>query len=118
VRIDVQHRHQIAARIVDRDYDLRSGGRVAGDVPRERVYIGHYLRRPFPRGGAADAAIEWNLQASERSLIGADAQQPWRHDAIETRPTRVGKPLMEYGGAGRHRGDRVVHVFEHRVQLA
>src|SRR5262245_6751841 len=87
-------------------------------MAREGVNVGNQLRGAFARGGAADAAIEGNLQTSERALIRADAQQPWRYDTIEAGPARVRQPLMQDGRAGGHGGDRIVDAGEHGVELA
>src|SRR5262249_18836687 len=69
------------------------------------------------RGGAADAAIERDLQATDPTLVGADAQQARRDHAIEAGPARIGNLSEEDGGGGRHGGDRVVDAVEQAADV-
>ncbi len=81
------------------------------------VDVFYHLRLSQPRGGAADAAIERDLQATDPALVGADAEEPRRHHAIETGPTRMGNFAEEDGGGGRHHGDRVIDPKEDAFEL-
>ena len=66
---------------------------------------------------AADAAVERDLEATERPLIRPHAQEPRRHDAIETGPARGRQRAMDQTSRRRHRRDRIVHPVEHRREL-
>src|SRR4030095_441313 len=92
--VDVEHGDQLACSTEHRDDDLRSRTGVARDVSRKLVHIRDAHRAPRghipgarPRGcRTADAPAERDLEAAKRALIGPDAQQLWRYDAIEPRP--------------------------------
>ena len=100
MRIEIEHGHELARGVINGHHDLRSRRGVAGDVTRKRVNVGHELRAPLARRRSADAAIERDLQASERSLIRTDAHQTRRNHAIKTGPTGIWQLFMENAGGG------------------
>lgn len=114
MRVEIEHRHELAGSIEDRHHHLGSGRDVAGDMSRKGVNVGDELAATFARRRAADAAGERNLEAAERPLIGADPEHPRCDDAVETREARAGHGAEYQASQGRHHRDRIVDPIEHR----
>lgn len=83
--------------IEDGDDDLGSRPRIARDVVDLRDVIDD-LDLARARARAADAAIEVDPKAPERSLVGADGQRAIRHAPVEAAPVRLRERLPEETG--------------------
>src|SRR5215475_14369314 len=64
--IDVEDGDERAARVEDRNDDLGSRPRIAGDVTRKPSDVWHDDASLFLGGQAADAAPEFDVQTAER----------------------------------------------------
>ena len=69
--VDIEHTDDLAFS-VQRDHDLGIGRAVAGDMPREGVYVGHKLGFILRGRCAAHAAAEWDLDAGDAPLERAE----------------------------------------------
>jgi hypothetical protein len=87
--------------------------RVTGDVARELVRQRIIVRRPPP--SCRRRLPKRDLEAAERALIGSDAQQLRRGDAIETRPEEA-EAVMQECADRRHRRHGIVDVAHDLVE--
>lgn len=117
VRVDIEHRHQFAERVENRDDDLGARQGVAGDVPGKAVDIGHDLSAALAGGRSADATSKGNLEAPQWPLVWTNSQQPRCHHAVEAGPAGVGKSLMEQTSGTRHRRDGIAEASDDGVDL-
>jgi hypothetical protein len=72
--VDINNRSQFPAGVDNRYHNLAVGRRVARDVTRERMYIGHQLCLLFRRAFAADTTPERDAQTRSLALERTEAQ--------------------------------------------
>ena len=116
-RVEIQNRKQLALRIDHGNDDFGSAARIAGDVTLEGVNVIHDLRSSAGCGNATHALIERDLEASNRSLVGSDAQQFCLDNTIEAYPARPGQILLKDSNHGCHAGDRIGYALQERGDL-
>jgi hypothetical protein len=86
-------------------------------VPGKLGDVGDDDRRPVRRRRPADPSPELDVEAAQRSLVRADAEQPPGLDhPVESCP-EVPERMMNEGADRRHSGDRVVDAGEHALDL-
>ena len=117
MRVDVEDGEHPSGAVDQRNHDLGARRRVAGHVSREGVDVGHELGLARTRRGAADAAVEGDVDAGHRPLEGADPQQLRRDDAIEAGPAGVGQGLVNRRRQVGHQRYRVAGAVEQSNDL-
>jgi len=105
-------------RVEDGDDDLRSAAPVTRDVTGEGVHVGDDLGGAGAGGRSADPLGEGDVEAAQRALVRADAEEPvGLDDPVETRP-QVAEGVVHQAGDGGHRGDVVaLEAGEHAADV-
>jgi hypothetical protein len=88
--VDVEHGNQFARLIADGHADLRAGVAVTGDVTRELRNVRDDLSSARPSRRTADPAVERDVQAAQRALVGPHDELPDVYE-IEADPEVVGQ---------------------------
>lgn len=117
VRVDVEHGAQSSTAVENRHDDLRSAFGVTGDMPGECVHVFDNLCPHAFRGCTANTLRELDLEAADRTLIGADSKAFRGDNPIKAYPAGSGDTLHQNGGDARHRSYGVGEIFQQRLDL-
>lgn len=118
VRVDVEHGAQRSTAVENRHDDLRSAFGVAGDMPGKRVHVCDNLCLHACRSCTTNTLRELDLEAADRTLIGADSKTFWGDNPIETHPAGGGDAFHQDRGGARHRSYGVGEIFQQRLDLS
>src|SRR5436305_632380 len=106
IRVDGEHRDQLAVGPEHRHDDLRLRIRIARNVAGERTHVGDDDRLAPLRRRAADAAAEFDLQAADRADVRAD-DEAIAADAVEAGPEERLEAMRQDGVDRGHERDVV-----------
>lgn len=115
IAVDVQNSEYGAVLVHDRNNDLRASGRTAGDMTGELVDVRDDRRLPRTISRSADALIEVDPRAGNRSLKRSEDKLALLCD-IETDPEKSTR-LFEHRGDVREIRGNVAFTLDQRRDL-
>ena len=112
VTIKIEHSYESIA-MVERDHDLGTRCRVAGNVSRKLIDVGNDERHAIPERRSAYAPTRRDFNASDGTLIGADIEVPGAGATFEVRTDPADLRVMraeEGDQGGERRPERKIAI--------